>query len=386
MTQANSHFQEIVNFVKELYSPLEIIPLHAPIFCGNEKRNLIECIDSTFVSSVGPFVGRFEEALQSYTNAPYAIATVNGTSALHVALLLVETKPGDEVITQDLGFIASANAISYCQATPVFIDVDRDTLSMSPDSLGRFLCNETERKGKYLYNKTSGKRISAIVPMHTFGHIGRIKEIVAMCEDVNLPVVEDAAEALGSWRDGQHAGNFGTLGILSFNGNKIVTAGGGGAILTHNHSLAARAKHLTTTARIKHNWKFVHDEIGFNYRMPNLNAALALAQLEQLDLFVESKRQTAHYYKSLFEAIEDVQFFSEPLTSTSNYWLNAILFDAPSDQLRFLEFANERGVTCRPCWELLHTNSAFTKCQVFENANAQAIHARLVNIPSSARI
>jgi len=378
-------FEQIVEFVRELYKqPESFIPLHAPVFHGNEKKYLNECIDTTFVSSVGKFVDKFEEEIAHFTGASKAVSCVNGTNALHLALKLVGVDNNTEVITQPLTFIATANAISYCGANPIFLDVDIDTMGLSPNSLRKWLEKNALRTtpGNPPINKTTRKRISACVPMHTFGHPCRIDQIVEICDEYNIPVVEDSAESLGSYYKGKHTGLFGRIGVLSFNGNKVLTTGGGGMLLFTDELLAAKAKHLTTQAKIPHPWEFTHDSIGYNYRMPNINAALGLAQLEQLPLFLQSKRTIADAYKSFFLQL-GIKFFEEPTSSISNYWLNAILFDNKEERNAFLKFSNENKVMTRPAWTLMNELEMFKNCEVDNLDNAKAIANTLVNIPSS---
>ena len=319
-------FKDVIDYIREVYNtPEEFVPLHAPYFGGNEKKYLAATIDSTFVSSVGAFVNRFEEMMTHITGAEYAVATTNGTVALQLSMVVAGVKKGEEVITQPLTFVATPNAISHCNATPVFIDVDRDTMGMSPDALDKFLNEHAELKDGFAYNKTSGKRIAACVPMHTFGFPARIDEIAAICSKWNIALIEDAAESLGSYYKGQHTGTFGMLGTFSFNGNKTVTCGGGGAIVTNDKALAEHAKHISTTAKVPHPWEFVHDEIGYNFRMPNLNAALACAQLEQLDAIIANKRQTADLYRNYFSD-KSIGFVTEQPDTQANYWLNCVGF------------------------------------------------------------
>jgi perosamine synthetase len=380
-------FQHIIDFIRGLYKEDKgFIPLHAPHFGGNEKRYLEECIDTTFVSSVGKFVDKFEEEMARYTGATKAVVCVNGTNALHLALMLLGVKEDTEVITQPLTFIATANAISYCGAKPVFIDVDKDTLGLSPKALLEFIENETQedRQGRRI-NKTTKRIVSACVPMHTFGHPCRIDEIAEICIAYNIPLIEDAAESLGSFYKGQHTGTFGQVGILSFNGNKILTTGGGGMLLFNDEKLAARAKHITTQAKKPHAWAFEHDEIGYNYRMPNLNAALGLAQLEQLSLFLKSKRETAEKYKEFFKNTK-YQFLAEPEKANSNYWLNAVVLKDSNERDLFLEETNKQGVMTRPIWALMNKLPMFKDAQVLNIENSQFLEERLVNIPSSVRI
>ncbi|MBN2638870.1 MAG: LegC family aminotransferase [Bacteroidales bacterium] len=390
-------YKQIVQKIREIYKePEEFIPLHAPVFSGNEKNYLNECIDSSFVSSVGKFVDLFEEKMAEYTGAKKAVVCVNGTNALYLALKMVGVDKDTEVLTQPLTFIATANAISYCGAQPVFIDVDRDTMGLSPVALKIWLEQNTHpgtRNAKPI-NKNTGREISAVVPMHTFGHPVRIDEIVAVCDEYSIPVVEDAAESLGSFYRGKHTGTFGKIGVLSFNGNKILTTGGGGMLLFMDEELAAKAKHLTTQAKIPHPWEFVHDEIGYNYRMPNINAALGLAQLEQLPSFIKSKRKIAWEYDDFFRLLTSgfkrrnpnlfpVLFVTEPSLSESNYWLNCILMPNRTERDTFLKYSNESGVMTRPVWRLMNKLEMFKKCQTDELLNSEWLEDRLVNIPSS---
>ena len=376
-------FEDFVDFVRELYGTKDFIPLHEPRFSGNEKKYLNDCIDSTFVSSVGKFVDQFEEKMAEYTGAKYAVAAVNGTAALHIALLLADVQEGDEVITQPLTFIATANAISYLNANPVFVDVDKDTLGLSAEKLNDFLVNNTEIKPDgFCYNKATGKRIKACVPMHTFGHPCRIDEIKDICGKYNISLVEDAAESLGSLFNGKHTGTFGLMGTLSFNGNKTITSGGGGMIITDNEALAKKAKRLTTQAKVPHKWNYVHNMIGYNYRLTNLAAALGLAQLEQLPGFLKVKKEIAGKYASFFET-SNIDFVQEPKNANSNYWLNTVLLKDRKERDAFLDFTNTNGVMTRPAWELMNRLEMFKSCQTGNIENAEWLADRLVNIPSS---
>jgi len=377
--------QDIVDFIRGLYKTEEFIPLHEPKFIGNEKAYVIDCIDSTFVSSVGEYVDRFEQMMADYTGAKYAVATVNGTAALHVALKLVGVSQGDEVITQPLSFIATCNAISYCGARPVFVDVDRDTLGLSPDSLRAFLSANATQTLAGCINNTTGRRISAVVPMHTFGHPCRIDEIAKICEEFGIPLIEDAAESLGSYYQGKHTGTFGKLAAFSFNGNKTITTGGGGMIITNDEALAKRAKHITTTAKQPHSYEFIHDEIGYNYRLPNINAALGCAQMESLPRLLESKRSIASAYAKFFSA-SNITFVEEPAQANSNYWLNALILEDKQARNAFLNELNEAGVMSRPVWRLMNELTMFYDCQSSDLSNAKWLEERIVNIPSSARV
>ena len=379
-------FEKIVDFIKSLYPLENPVPLHAPRFSGNEKKYLIDCIDTTYVSYVGQYVTRFEDEVRVFTGVKYAVAVSSGTSALHVALLLADVAPGDEVVTQPLTFVATANAISCCSAQPVFVDVERSTLGLDPEKLNDFLINNSilNSDGR-CYNKITGKKIAACVPMHTFGHPVRIDQIIEICKRYQIPVVEDAAEALGSFYKSQHVGTFGDIGILSFNGNKPVTTGGGGMIITNDEALAAKAKHLTTTAKQPHPWEFFHDEVGYNYRMPNINAAVGCAQMECFADVLENKRATAQMYDKFFQDI-GMPFITEPADSRSNYWLNTIVLKDRQDREQFLAYATEKGVQTRPVWRLMPNLPMYRHCQSTSLDNAQWMEDRLVNIPSSVRI
>lgn len=375
-------FEHITNFIQKTYKSKSFISLHEPKFLGNEKKYINECIDSTFVSSVGRYVDIFEKEISKYTGAKYAVATSNGTSGLHISLILADVGQNNEVITQSMTFVATCNAIKYCGAEPIFIDVDKDTLGLSPDALKKFLKDNTSFKNKKCINNTTGKIISACVPMHTFGHPCRIDEIKEICDEHNIFVIEDSAESVGSKYKNKHTGTFGHLGVMSFNGNKIITAGGGGCILTNNHSLAKKAKHLSTTAKVPHRWNFIHDMVGYNYRMPNINAALLVAQLENLDKFLKNKRQLAERYEKFFDS-QDCSFFKEPAECESNYWLNTILLKNRKQRDKFLEETNSKGVMTRPTWEMMHKLPMFEHAQCGDLENSIWLNDRIVNIPSS---
>jgi aminotransferase in exopolysaccharide biosynthesis len=377
--------QNIVKFIRDLYKDKDFVALHEPVFIGNEKKYLNDCIDSTFVSSVGKYVDTFEKEFAKTIGSKYAIAVVNGTAALHISLILADVTRGDEVITQPLTFIATCNAISYIGAKPVFVDVDLDTMGLSPDSLQSFLEANCEVKEDKCINKTTGKTIKACVPMHTFGHPCKIDEIKHICDKWNIALVEDAAESLGSYYKGKHTGTFGKVGAFSFNGNKIITSGGGGAIVTDDEELAKRAKHLTTTAKVPHPYEYKHDEIGYNYRMPNLNAALLLAQLEQLDNFLKNKRELASLYEEFFKSYSNIRFIKEPQNSKSNYWLHAIELQDSDARDKFLEYTNKNKVMTRPVWKLMNELEMFKDCQCGSLDNAQYLEERVVNIPSGVR-
>jgi perosamine synthetase len=381
----NISHQDVINFIQNMYQTKKFIPLHEPKFFGNEKKYLSECIDSTFVSSVGKFVDQFESMICEFTGARYAVAAVNGTAALHTALKLVGVDSGDEVITQPLSFIATCNAISYCNAKPVFVDVDLDSMGMSPESLQTFLSLNTRQELGNCINIVTGKKIAAVVPMHTFGLPCRIEKIEQICQEFNIPMVEDAAESLGSYCNGKHTGTFGKVGALSFNGNKTITTGGGGMIITNDPDLAKRAKHITTTAKIAHPYEFIHDEVAYNYRLPNINAALGCAQMESLSSQLESKREIASEYGNFFSGT-NLQFAKEIDGGRSNYWLNAIVLEDRPQRDLFLKNLNDAGVMSRPIWCLMNKLQMFSNCQAADLSHAIWLEDRVVNIPSSARL
>lgn len=378
-------YSAIIEFIKSLYPEQDPVPLHAPVFLGNEKKYLNECIDTTFVSYVGKFVSNFEEMTAQYTGAKYAVAVVNGTAALQIALQVAGVENDDEVITQPLTFVATANAISHAGAKPVFVDVDMDTMGLSPEKLLEFLKQNCERKDNYCLNKVTGKKIKAIVPMHTFGFPCRIEEIVEIANNYNLAVIEDAAESLGSFYKNKHTGTFGLAGILSYNGNKTVTTGGGGMIITDNEELAKKAKHLTTTGKVPHRWEYKHDQVAYNYRMTNLNAAIGVAQMEYFGKILSSKRETASLYTKYF-ANTAFKFFTEPKDTIANYWLNVVRFNDKAERDAFLEFSNSNGVMTRPIWSLMNTLDMYKNCQKGNLANSVWFEKRVVNIPSGYRI
>lgn len=380
-----SSYKKITDFIHDLYGAPEV-PLHAPCFIGNEKKYLAECVDTTFVSSVGQFVDRFEEKMAQYTGAARAVTCVNGTNALHLALLLVGVVRGDEVLTQALTFIATCNAIRYIDAYPVFLDVDQSTMGLSPDAMREWLSRNAEIKDSQCFNKNTQRRIKACVPMHTFGHPARIDEIAAVCEEYHIELVEDAAESLGSLYKGQHTGLFGRVGVISFNGNKTITTGGGGMLLLNNEELGAQAKHLTTQAKVPHRWEFIHDRVGYNYRMPNINAALGCAQLEHLEEFVLNKRETVEKYHAFFATIDDMDYFLEPENCRSNYWLNTILLKDRQAQQDFLQYTNAHGIMTRPAWQLMNRLEMFKGCETDGLKHTQWLEERIVNIPSSVRL
>ena len=374
--------EKLISFIREYYRSDEFIPLHAPVFTGKEKAYLVDTIDSTFVSSVGAYVDRFEQDMASYTGAPMAVATVNGTAALHVGLKLAGVEPGDLVITQPLTFVATCNAVAYCGAEPVFVDVDRDTLGLSPYAVEDWLEENAKiDAGGVCRAKSDNRRIRACVPMHTFGHPADLDSLVSVTSRWNITLVEDAAESLGSFYKGKHTGTFGALGILSFNGNKIITTGGGGMILA-DQELGAHAKHLTTTAKQPHAYEYIHDEIGYNYRLPNLNAALGCAQLEQLESFVDAKRALAAAYETLFKG-DALQFVKEPADCRSNYWLNAVICESKRHRDDLLDSTNKEGVMTRPIWTLMNHLTMYQNCRGGDLINAQWLEERVVNLPSS---
>ncbi len=377
-------YQKTIDFIKSLYPGQSFIPLHAPRFTGNEKKYVLETIDSTFVSSVGAFVDLFENKMKELTGAKYAIAVVNGTAALHMSLILAGVKQHDLVITQPLSFIATCNAISYLNAEPAFVDVDEKSLGMSAIALEKFLQKVSIVNGVAIHQPT-GKRVAACIPMHTFGFPAEIDKIAALCSQYNIPLVEDAAESIGSYYKGRHTGRFGLLGTFSFNGNKTITCGGGGIIVTDNDELGKMAKHLTTQAKVPHRWKYVHDFVGYNYRLPNLNAALACAQMEELETFITNKRNTARAYADFFATQPGITFISEPQDTHSNYWLNTILLENETERDLFLEETNNQGVMTRPAWELMNHLPMFSRCYQEDLNNSVSLANRIVNIPSSFR-
>jgi perosamine synthetase len=375
-------FEKEIDFIRDIYQTKDFIPLHEPRFIGNEKKYLNECIDSTFVSSVGEFVDRFEEDISKFTNAKYTVATMNGTSALHISLLISGVESGHEVITQPLSFVASCNAISYCMAKPIFVDVDKDTMGMSPLALESFLKENAIVKNRQCVNKFTGNIIKACIPMHTFGHPCRIDEIKDICDKYYISLIEDAAESIGSFYKDKHTGTYGQMGLISFNGNKIITGGGGGCIITDDEILAKKAKHLTTTAKVSHKWEYTHNMIGYNYRMPNLNAALLTSQLENLGTFLSSKRSVAMAYKEFFKD-KPYGFVEEPTNCHSNYWLNAIILQDKEERDLFLYETNSKGVNTRPIWTLMNKLPMFKDAQCGNLTNAEWLEERVVNIPSS---
>ncbi|HEB5699803.1 TPA: aminotransferase LegC [Campylobacter coli] len=378
-------FKKEISFIKSLFNK-ENIALHEPCFIGNEKKYLLECIDSGFVSSVGEFVTRFEEALKEKTKARFVIATNTGTAALHIALLANGIDENCEVITQSISFVATANAIAYTGAKPVFLDIDENTLSLSPKALEHFLENQTYQKDNLSYNKTTHKPIKACVIMHTFGLSAHIKAIKELCEKYHILLIEDAAEALGSTYENKALGTFGKCGILSFNGNKIITGGCGGAILSDDENLAKLARHLSTTAKIPHPYEYDHDRIAYNYRLCNINAAILFAGLENLELFLENKRELAKIYKDFFKNHDKCKFIDEKSNERSNFWLNTLLFKNENLRNIFLEECLKNNIFVRPVWKSLPSLKAFQNCQSNELINTKNLEKRLVNLPSSVRI
>jgi len=376
-------FDDFVSFVKDIYGTSNHIPLHAPIFNGNEKKYILETIDSTFVSSIGKFVDDFEKKISEYTGIEHAVALVNGTSALHLSLLILGVQKNTEVLTQSLTFVATCNAIKYCGANPVFIDVDKQTLGLSPDSLMSFLHDFCEvREDGFCWNNETNKRISACLPMHTFGFPAQLNEIKNICDLYNIEIIEDAAESLGSFYNGNHTGSVGRLSTLSFNGNKILTSAGGGMILTNDESLAKQAKHLSTTAKVKHKWFFEHDHVGYNYRLPNLNAALGLAQLETLPKKITKKRSLAKKYQA-WGADNGMNFVIEPKNTRSNYWLNTVITENKEQRDFMLKITNDNKVMTRPAWKPMHQLEMNSQFYCDHMTNTNWLYDRVVNVPSS---
>lgn len=385
MSQEQLPVQILKKLNEVLANPNVSIPLHEPSFEGNEWTYVKECLDTGWVSSVGKYVDLFEEKLAEYTGSPYAVAVVNGTAALHISLLLAGVQANDEVLIPSLTFVATANAVSYCNAIPHFVDVAGDTLGLDPYKLEDYLKETSIIEQGRLINKYTKRRIGAIVPMHTFGHPVDIDPLLELCSRYNLAIVEDAAESLGSYYKGQHTGTFGKLAVISFNGNKIVTTGGGGAILTSDKELARAAKHLTTTAKIQHKWAFQHDAIGYNYRMPNLNAALGCAQLESLPSILERKRVLAESFYNIFRDIEGLRFFKEIPYVKSNYWLNAIILQTPDESMceKILKLTNESSIMTRPIWRPMHKLQIYADCPQMDLSVTDSLEGSVINIPSS---
>lgn len=378
-------FKNFISFVRDLYNVNKntFIPLHEPVFIGNEKKYIIDVIDSTFVSSVGRYVNLFEEKIQAFTGIDHAITTVNGTSALHIALKAGGVTQDDEVITQSLTFVATCNAIRYCGARPIFLDISNKNLSLCHENLEYFLKNHCEiRSDGFCWNKNTKKRVSACVPMNTFGLSAKMDQIYKLCKKYNILLVEDAAESLGSLYKNKHCCHFSDIAILSFNGNKVITTGGGGMVLTRDKNLAKRIKHLTTTAKVPHKWEFNHDEIGYNYRMPNLNAALGVAQLENIDILLKQKKIVANKYHDWGDA-NGINFIKEPAGSSSNYWLNAMLLENLRDKELFLQQTNDQNIMTRPAWTPMHLLKMNADCYSLDMKNTMWFFDRIVNVPSS---
>tara|TARA_B100000795_G_C22785102_1_gene434231 strand:+ start:76 stop:1215 length:1140 start_codon:yes stop_codon:yes gene_type:complete len=374
--------KELIAFFRDKFNTNEFIPLHVPTFSGNEKKYLNECIDSTFVSSVGPFVDKFEELMNQITKTKKTTAVVNGTAGLQVALRLVGVKKNDEIITQALTFVATANAIAYNNAHPIFLDVDLDTMGLSPNAVDDFLEEYGELREDGCYNKKTGRKIAACMPMHTFGFPVHLDELLIVCNRWKIPLVEDAAESLGSEYKGKPTGSFGEVGVFSFNGNKIVTSGGGGAITTNNIELGERAKFLTTTAKQPHKFEYIHNELGYNFRMPNINAALACAQLEQLDLYLNKKRTLAYNYEKFFFS-KGIKFRTETKNTKANYWLMCVELENLKERDLLLESTNSNNIMTRPIWKAMDSLSMYENCQKDELLNTRFLESRIVNIPSS---
>ena len=390
MTATSNHamlVQKIVAAIHAVVGARKVV-LHEPTFAGNEWSYLKECLDSTFVSSVGKFVDRFEADLAAFTGAKHAVAVVNGTAALHIALKIAGVMPGDEVLVPALTFVATANAVSYCGAVPHFVDSESHTLGVDCAKLREYLGRHTELRAGRCINRGTGRTIRALVPMHTFGHPADLDGLLAVSRDFHLELVEDAAESLGSYYRGRHTGTFGRMGTLSFNGNKTITTGGGGAILTNDSDLARRAKHLTTTAKIPHAWEYRHDEVGYNYRLPNLNAALGCAQLEQLPTMLAGKRELFRRYQAAFEGVAGVTIMAEPAQSRSNYWLQTLILSQPVAGERdvLLDALNEAGFMARPIWTLMHELAPYKACPRMDLAEAESLAQRVLNIPSSSNL
>ncbi len=386
MSQSSTLTSQVVDAIQSVVGSGSVV-LHEPQFNGNEWQYLKECLDSTFVSSVGKFVDRFEAELIAYTGAKHAVAVVNGTAALHAALILTGVKRGEEVLVPALTFVATANAVSYCGAIPHFVDSEESTLGMDPHALREHLQSISKIRNGQCVNSNTGRVIRALVPMHTFGHPVDIEGVLAVARDFHLVLVEDAAESLGSTYHGCHTGTFGLVGTLSFNGNKTITTGGGGAIITNDSELAMHAKHLTTTAKVPHRWNYVHDKIGYNYRLPNINAALGCAQLEQLPDILEEKRKLFRRYKDAFANVSGANLVAEPDGCRSNYWLQTLMLDksAAEQKEAILTATNDVGLMTRPVWMPIHQLTPYRECPKMELPAAESLEQRLINLPSSAR-
>lgn len=381
--------KEIVDVIKKITrKSSEPVALHEPLFEGREWEYVKDCLDSGYVSSVGSYVNRFESELCRFTGAMFAAAVVNGTSALHICLKLAGVQPGDEVLIPALTFVATANSVCYCDAIPHLVDSDMDSLGVDADKLDSYLKEAAEIRNKVCFNKNTGRPIRALIAMHAFGHPVHLDRILRVCGDYELKLIEDATESLGSYYKNVHTGKFGKLAVLSFNGNKIVTTGGGGAILTDDEDLYREAKHLTTTAKLPHRWAFIHDEIGYNYRMPNLNAALGCAQLEQIEKFLCLKRVLAEEYRKAFSDMLGIRFFTEPSYAKSNYWLNTLILSDENASLRdsIMEETNHQGIQTRPAWTLMNRLTMFQNCPRMDLSTAESLERRIINIPSSAKL
>ncbi len=376
-------YEELIKFIRKMYKTKEFIPLHAPYLQGNEKKYLSSVLDTNFVSSVGKLVSNFENAIKKFTGSKYAIATVNGTSGLHICLKISGAKENTEVITQSLTFVATCNAIRYCNASPIFIDVDKNTLGISPEALESFLENNCEiRDDGNCWNIFTKKKIVACVPMHTFGFPTNCLKIKKICKKYNLQLIEDSAESLGSYFDGKHTGTFGDMGVLSFNGNKIITTGGGGMILTNSKRRASLARHLTTQAKVESQWDFIHDQIGYNYRMPNINAALGLAQIEKIEFILKRKREIAQHYCSWGQR-NGLNFFKETKNTKSNYWLNTIILKNRKEKQKLLSELNNKKIMSRPAWKPMHQLNINNDVYKTNLINTNFLYDRIVNVPSS---
>ena len=380
---------QILSAVKTaLGKPRKFIPLHEPSVGNLEEEIVKDCIKSTFVSSVGKYVVRFEQEIAEYTGAKHAVAVVNGTAALHISLILAGVKNNSEVLVPGLTFVATANAVCYIGAVPHFVDSEEETFGICPKKLDTYLSDTCNIQNDVCINKKTGRQITAIIPVHIFGHPCKIEEILEVAKKYKIDVVEDAAESLGSFYRGKHTGTFGKLGTTSFNGNKIITTGGGGMILTDDEELALQAKHLTTTAKVPHKWEYVHDQLGYNYRMPNLNAAFGCAQLQRLPEFLESKRGLYKRYCEQFSGLDGIRLFNEPTECTSNYWLQTIVLDEPDQEFRnvILTALNEAGLMSRPAWTGLHKLEHFKECPKMDMSLTNSLEKRIINIPSSSSL
>jgi len=377
---------KIISAIKSVVTENKMpVSLHEPCLRGNEWVYLKDCLDSTYVSYVGKYVDKFENMLAEYTGTKKAVAVVNGTCALHLALQLAEVKEGDEVLIPALTFVATANAVTYCGGIPHFVDSEEKTLGIDPAKLQNYLKDIAQTNSEGCRNKNTGRRIKAVIPMHTFGHPVDLDGLAEVCRQYKITMVEDAAESLGSFYKGKHTGNWGMLSILSFNGNKTITTGGGGAIITNDEELGKKAKYLTTTAKIPHRWEYRHDAVGYNYRLPNINAALGCAQMEQLPQFIKKKRMLAQKYQEAFREIAGVSFFCEPSFAHSNYWLNVLLLDKTcvADRDKLLEKTNDAGLMTRPAWEPMNKLTMFKDCPAMDLTCAENLAQRIINIPSS---